>query len=144
MRRKEKKYRMIFAALLLIVTGLVIIAIGLGRYYISPIDVIKILLSKVIHIEPDWEAQAESVIFTLRLPRIFGALLVGAALSLSGAAYQACLKIRWWLLICWEYLQAPVWELLWQFLCSLGRRRSRLWLLQGELWQLQPPLLFLK
>lgn len=92
MRRKEKKYRMIFAALLLIVTGLVIIAIGLGRYYISPIDVIKILLSKVIHIEPDWEAQAESVIFTLRLPRIFGALLVGAALSLSGAAYQGVFK----------------------------------------------------
>ena len=92
MRRKEKKYRMIFAALLLIVTGLVIIAIGLGRYYISPIDVIKILLSKVIHIEPDWEAQAESVIFTLRLPRISGALLVGAALSLSGAAYQGVFK----------------------------------------------------
>ena len=46
MRRKEKKYRMIFAALLLIVTGLVIIAIGLGRYYISPIDVIKILYLK--------------------------------------------------------------------------------------------------
>lgn len=145
MRRKEKKYRMIFAALLLIVTGLVIIAIGLGRYYISPIDVIKILLSKVIHIEPDWEAQAESVIFTLRLPRIFGALLVGAALSLSGAAYQGVFKNPLVApLICWEYLQAPVWELLWQFLCSLGRRRSRLWLLQGELWQLQPPLLFLK
>ena len=63
-----------------------------GQTLISPIDVIKILLSKVIHIEPDWEAQAESVIFTLRLPRISGDISAGVALSLSGAAYQGVFK----------------------------------------------------
>src|SRR5699024_5829302 len=55
-------------------------------------DVVKILFSKIAPIAQTWDAQAESVIFTLRLPRILAALLVGMALSLSGAAYQGVFK----------------------------------------------------
>lgn len=90
--RKTEKYKITLWAMILIVVGLIIVAVGLGRYYISPVDVVKILLSKVIHIETTWEAQAESVIFTLRLPRILAAVLVGGALALSGAAYQGVFK----------------------------------------------------
>lgn len=71
---------------------LMIIAIGLGRYSISPVRVFRILVSRLLPIEPDWEAQAESVIFVLRLPRILAAVLVGMALSLSGGAYQGVFK----------------------------------------------------
>lgn len=78
--------------MILILILLVIIAVGLGRYYISPSLVTRILLSKIIPVEKVWEAQAESVIFTLRLPRIIAALLVGSALSLSGASYQGVFK----------------------------------------------------
>lgn len=34
----------------------------------------------------------KGVVFTLRLPRMIGAVLVGSALSLSGAAYQGVFK----------------------------------------------------
>ena len=71
---------------------LTIVAIGVGRYAISPPTVVKIFLSKILPIPVTWEGQAESVIFTLRLPRILAALLVGSALSLSGAAYQGVFK----------------------------------------------------
>lgn len=91
---KEKKtpFQVLFAGMVFALIGLTVLAIGLGRYQISPVQVIQIFLSKIIKITPTWEAQAESVIFTLRLPRILSALLVGSALSLSGAAYQGIFK----------------------------------------------------
>ena len=82
----------LLTGLILLMMILIIIAVGVGRYYVSPLDVIKILLSKIIPISPTWESQAESVIFILRLPRILSALLVGMSLSLSGAAYQGVFK----------------------------------------------------
>lgn len=91
-KKNKASFRVLFTGMLLLLLGLTIIAIGVGRYYISPIQVVKIFLSKFVNITPTWEAQAESVIFTLRLPRILSALLVGAALSLSGASYQGVFK----------------------------------------------------
>lgn len=88
----QKNYRTVLLWLLIILAGLTVLAIGLGRYFISPADVVKILFSKIAPIAQTWDAQAESVIFTLRLPRILAALLVGMALSLSGAAYQGVFK----------------------------------------------------
>ena len=39
-----------------------------------------------------WDAMAENVIYTLRLPRVAAAILVGGSLSLSGASYQGVFK----------------------------------------------------
>lgn len=48
------------------------------------------MLSKIIPtIETTWSQTDEAVVLHLRLPRIIGAIIVGASLSLSGAAYQA-------------------------------------------------------
>lgn len=88
----QKNHRTVLFWLLVILVGLTVLAIGLGRYFISPADVVKILFSKIAPVAQTWEAQAEGVIFTLRLPRILAALLVGMALSLSGAAYQGVFK----------------------------------------------------
>lgn len=90
--QKPKRYKGLLGGMILVLLLLVIVAVGLGRYYISPSLVTRILLSKIIPVEKVWEAQAESVIFTLRLPRIIAALLVGSALSLSGASYQGVFK----------------------------------------------------
>lgn len=88
----SKSYRAILFWLLLILVSLTILAIGLGRYFISPTEVVKILFSKITPIVQTCNSQDESVIFTLRLPRILTALLVGMALSLSGAVYQGVFK----------------------------------------------------
>ncbi|MDY6084222.1 MAG: iron ABC transporter permease [Dialister sp.] len=69
-----------------------VISISVGRYYIELPDVVRILANIFIPMEQTWPAQAESVIMTLRLPRVIAAIMIGAALSLSGASYQSVFK----------------------------------------------------
>lgn len=83
------------ALLTLLVVLLVIvffIALCAGRYSIGVADVMRILASSVFDVTQTWDDRAYGVIFTLRLPRTIGAIFVGAALSLAGAAYQGVFK----------------------------------------------------
>ncbi|WP_299077059.1 iron ABC transporter permease [uncultured Fretibacterium sp.] len=68
------------------------IALCAGRYSIRVTEVVRILASSVFDVTQTWDDRAYGVIFTLRLPRTIGAVLVGAALSLAGAAYQGVFK----------------------------------------------------
>lgn len=71
-----------------------------GRYDVSPEHVIRMLAAPVadlvpgniIHIEHTWSAAEENVIYQIRLPRLIAAVLVGAGLSIAGAAYQGLFK----------------------------------------------------
>jgi iron complex transport system permease protein len=92
--KKEVAFPLFLIGMLAAMMALILIAVGMGRYHISSLTVLKIFLSKIpfLPIAVTWPAQAESVIFTLRLPRILSALMVGSALSLSGAAYQGVFK----------------------------------------------------
>ena len=51
-------------------------------------DIVQILLSPIVPATEAWDDAMYSVVFNIRLPRILAALLVGAALSTAGAAYQ--------------------------------------------------------
>ena len=63
----------------------------LGRYPISPVDVVNTLLSPLF---PQLEVSPTitTIVFEIRLPRIIGALVVGACLAISGAAFQSIFK----------------------------------------------------
>ncbi len=63
----------------------------LGRYPVAPVDVVKTILSPIF---PQLAVSPEinSIVFTIRLPRIIAALLVGAALSIAGASFQGIFK----------------------------------------------------
>ena len=78
------KTRNLIIAVLPILAGL--ICLGIGRYSVSIQETIQILLSRITGYEPD--PTAYTVIFNVRLPRILLAVLVGAGLSCSGAAFQ--------------------------------------------------------
>ena len=47
------------------------------------------VFSRVLPLEKTWTASMEAVILNIRLPRILLAMMVGACLSLAGAAYQS-------------------------------------------------------
>jgi iron complex transport system permease protein len=64
----------------------------IGRFEVEPGNVIRILLSPFIPIEHSWTNAEETIIFQVRLPRIIAAVMVGAALSMAGAAYQGLFK----------------------------------------------------
>jgi iron complex transport system permease protein len=69
-----------------------LISICLGRYMVSPVTGFNILASHVFPIQPTWTAIDESVILNIRLPRALLAMLVGASLAISGAAFQGLFK----------------------------------------------------
>ena len=63
----------------------------LGRYPISPIDVINTILCPIF---PQLEVSPTitTIVFEIRLPRIIAAIVVGAALAMAGAAFQSIFK----------------------------------------------------
>ncbi|MDD2620443.1 MAG: iron ABC transporter permease [Syntrophomonadaceae bacterium] len=63
-----------------------------GRFAISPKLVIDIVLAQFIDIPQYWEPTLSTVVLQVRLPRILLAILVGSALSVSGASYQTLFK----------------------------------------------------
>lgn len=71
-----------------VLTAVIIISLCVGQYKLTVRQSVRILLSRVFNIEPTWTPLEEKVVFFLRLPRIVSVVFVGAALSLSGAAYQ--------------------------------------------------------
>jgi iron complex transport system permease protein len=67
------------------------IAFMVGRYPITPINVIKTILSPIfpsLTVSPT----VSSIVFNVRLPRIIAAILVGASLSIAGATFQGLFK----------------------------------------------------
>jgi len=79
----------LLAAILIIIC---ITALMLGQLRIPPMTILEILASRVFPIEPTWEPTLESVLFDVRLPRLLAGLLVGAGLSISGAAFQGLFR----------------------------------------------------
>lgn len=69
----------------LAIAGLVVlvVSVGYGEYPILPIDVVKTLLGLSAN-----NAEAGFVIWTLRLPRVMTAFLVGMALAIAGTLLQ--------------------------------------------------------
>lgn len=93
MKRLENiGFGLYFWGILFFLLILIVGSVGMGRLYISPEDVIKILCNTFFPIEKTWTDQAESVIFMIRLPRVLSAVMIGGALALSGAAYQSVFK----------------------------------------------------
>ncbi|WP_411678533.1 FecCD family ABC transporter permease [Caproicibacter sp.] len=81
------RIRVIFLGVLLCVC--LVGSLGLGRYAVDPAEVLKILLSKVTALKPDWQGQAQTVVLQIRLPRVVMGALIGAGLACAGCAYQA-------------------------------------------------------
>ncbi len=63
----------------------------MGRYPISPIDVVSTILCPIF---PQLEVSSTitTIVFEIRLPRIIAALVVGACLAMAGAAFQSIFK----------------------------------------------------
>lgn len=96
---EKKKYRraiakrglflVICAVLLIVVAG---IALTLGSASISFFDAYAAIFARVF---PDWfqvSSLADTVVWTLRLPRILLAIFAGAALAMGGCTTQAILR----------------------------------------------------
>jgi len=78
--------------LLILVLLIFILSFVLGRYSVPPGQLLEVLAARVLPLEQSWSDTVETVIFQVRLPRIMAAIMIGAALSTAGAAYQGMFK----------------------------------------------------
>jgi iron complex transport system permease protein len=82
----------ICAALLAVLFGVVVIGLKVGAVPISVSDLVVNLGRVLIGRTAQLPSEYSLIVFDLRLPRILLGILVGAALSVSGAAFQALLR----------------------------------------------------
>ncbi|MGC6406753.1 FecCD family ABC transporter permease [Bisgaard Taxon 45] len=80
------KNALIFVGLFVFLLILIVFSMSWGRFSIPVIEVIHTLLLQNAN-----ETQ-HAIIFNLRLPRIFAAILVGAALAIAGVTYQGIFR----------------------------------------------------
>lgn len=69
-----------------------ILSFFIGRYPVSPLDVVIALGSGIFHIPTNLSPAVYTVVWNIRLPRIAATMIVGAALSISGAAFQGIFR----------------------------------------------------
>ena len=86
---KKRPVGLLYLWLVLILAAVCVVSLCCGHYAIDPWKCIRILVSAPFGGTGDWSALDRSVLIGLRLPRILGAVLVGACLSVSGGAYQS-------------------------------------------------------
>lgn len=80
---------LLFLVLLVVIA---IVSLSLGKYPLPVGEVAAFLAWKGLglgHVQPERVPILENIILQIRFPRILNACLIGAALSVSGASYQA-------------------------------------------------------
>jgi len=91
----QKSYRLIMLFLTVALVATSVVALCIGRYSVNPTEAFSAVISylqKLISGSGEKPTAMENVVFVLRIPRILGAIVIGAALSLSGAVYQSVFK----------------------------------------------------
>lgn len=82
----------LIASLVLILA--VVIASGIGSVHIPADEVVRIILGRVpwVRVDPTWPQAHETILWSVRLPRVLMGALVGTALAVAGCAYQGLFK----------------------------------------------------
>jgi len=86
--------RALLPGLALLLAGAMFLSLASGRYPLPPLEVAGFFFAQLgwHELAPERQALLHNLIVDIRLPRVLAAVLVGAALSISGAAYQAVFR----------------------------------------------------
>lgn len=105
-QQRQRRGRLALLAVGVLLAAAFLISFGVGRYALSPGEVLRSIGDGIRHAlwsvvsrvgssaaEPDWmSGREDTVVWLVRMPRILGAMLVGAALAVSGATYQGLFR----------------------------------------------------
>ena len=87
-RTYRRRFLLLGGVCLLLLLGSMLV----GRYSLSAGKLLHMLWTRLTGGAADWSVSDEKVVFAIRLPRIAAAALVGAALAVSGTAYQGMFR----------------------------------------------------
>ena len=84
----------VLIALLIALLAAVVLAVALGAVAVPPGDIARMALARLApgRLPVTWTPGDEVIVFTLRLPRVVAAALVGGALAVAGVVFQGLLQ----------------------------------------------------
>jgi len=85
--RSGLNYKILLLLLIFLLLVVFLVSVAVGRY---PLSVDAVFGALFLH--DSSEPVVNNIIFNIRLPRVIAAMLVGAALAVSGAAFQGLFK----------------------------------------------------
>lgn len=96
----KARYRIKLTVLIVVCLVIFMTSFFLGRYRVGFLSVIRILADRAVrvvsfgklHLPESWAAAEYSIVVNIRLPRIAGAAIIGAALAVAGAAFQGMFR----------------------------------------------------
>ncbi|KNZ40368.1 FecCD family ABC transporter permease [Acetobacterium bakii] len=88
----QNRENIIMGVLIIALVATIIFSLTLGRYQISFYQLYQLSLEKITGQNQNIDAFVSKVIFEIRLPRVLAAVLIGGALSISGAVFQALFR----------------------------------------------------
>ncbi len=91
-KSRESGFKIKMLILLIALVAAFFSSFLIGRYNLSIHLIWDILRAQFMYVAAYWESTLETVIVQIRFPRICCAILVGGALSVSGASYQTLFK----------------------------------------------------
>ncbi len=89
--RLRRRYRLVLVIMLLVLFCITLLSFGVGYYPLTPADVIRAFFVRFGY-RGDVLPQAVTIFWSIRLPRILSAVLIGASLSVAGAVYQGMFR----------------------------------------------------
>lgn len=89
MKQREGKFSILWTILLIVLPLMAgILALGVGRLWIEPVDILRTLMGKLTGVQTVTD-MVERTVWNIRLPRVLLALLTGAGFSVAGCAFQS-------------------------------------------------------
>ncbi len=82
----------ISVALLVVLAFCSLLALSVGSVRIDSKDIFQSIGARLVHAQSPLSPEHQSIVFDIRIPRIFLAITVGMALSVAGASFQALLR----------------------------------------------------
>ena len=88
---RQRRYRLLLICMPPLLLGAVLFSLCVGYYPLTPAQVVKAALAPLGY-GGEVLPQAVTIFWSIRLPRILSAVLIGASLSVAGSAYQGMFR----------------------------------------------------
>ena len=85
---------LVLGGLVLLLAASLLFGAAFGAVALRPDDLVRMTMNHLVGagFTPTWRPQDEAIFFAIRLPRVLGAALVGAALASAGVLFQGLLR----------------------------------------------------
>ena len=84
----DRRRNLIIVFMAVMLAAGIVVSVFLGKFTITPKELWGIVISQFVDIEQYWTSQQEHILWTVRMPRILAACIVGTGLSSAGSVYQ--------------------------------------------------------